>query len=172
MKVIFFIWLSKVFTFGVNPAIFWFCHPGSVLFVVSVFVPTPSLRPKISFHHITGGGGEVLEPPQAQTEVKLPNEMILCTGVYGEISSSWLKTKQKTNKQTKQKQSKNKNKNKTRKRVIRVVFQDQGRQLPGDNLRVHIGSAKTCTIGEMIVFLINHVHKFWKGHDRNVEKKK
>ena len=23
--------------------------------------------------------------PQAQSEVKLPNEMILCTGVYGEL---------------------------------------------------------------------------------------
>ena len=50
-----------MFTFAVNPTIFRFCHTGSVLFVVSVclspgFVSTPSLWPKISFHHITRAG--------------------------------------------------------------------------------------------------------------------
>ena len=54
----------------------------------SVFVPRVCLHPKslagyqLSSHR---KGGQGFEPPQAQSEAKLPNEMILCTGVYGEL---------------------------------------------------------------------------------------
>ena len=50
-----------------------------------------------------------------------------------------------------------------------VVFQDQ-KQLPGDKLRVHIVQGwKNVHNWRKLFFLINHVRKFWKGHDRNVK---
>ena len=53
-----------------------------------------------------------------------------------------------------------------------VVFQDQ-KQLPGDKLHVHIvQGCKNVHNWKKAMFLINHVHKYWKGHDRNVKKKK
>ena len=48
--------------------------------------------------------------------------------------------------------------------VIRVVFQDQAMYA-----RTSFRGAKTCKIGKKDVF--GHIDKFWKGHDRQINKK-